>query len=238
MARAVNIIEKRLEQLRDQVNAHRRQELLLAVPMAWNALCAAMDAVGDVELGIAAFQSGKVPAEIGHTYLATYGLMQMLYVQQDAMNVIRAVVGTETVPASRKALGEAIKSQQDHMLAPIRQRRNRAVGHPMTNDGRASFIVRVSLSARGFTVYSVGDSHEFETQRVDLVADIAAQQRQVAKSLGDLVKRLKTSEIAHRRAHRGVKLAALVPETVRRHDKGTTSGASPRRARDQATATN
>jgi hypothetical protein len=146
------------KRLRDAVNAPAVQERLLADLPNWRQLCASMDVIGDTDEAIAAFlTSPAAPRDVGRLYLHTYGLLQALFVQQDAVRHAAEAVGLAYTRADE--------------LRVIRDTRNDAVGHPSKRgDTRPeSFgIVRHSLTADEFTLYSfdLGRADNFRRVRV------------------------------------------------------------------------
>jgi hypothetical protein len=83
-------------QIRDFITAPRRQAHLLKNNAFWAMLCSSLDIIGDTELAIEAYlagekkaqeseQSAKTPQNLGDHYLILYGILQVLFVQQDAV---------------------------------------------------------------------------------------------------------------------------------------------------------
>lgn len=102
-----------------------------------------MDVIGDTELAVSAYL--EMPAASNATgllYLRAYGLLQVLFVQQDALKNLAESIGCPySLPAT---------------LVRIRAIRNDAIGHPSKRGGLQSKsfgIVRNSLSHAGFTLY-------------------------------------------------------------------------------------
>lgn len=120
----------------------------------WNILCISMDTIDDTESAIIFFQSDNFDnQDLGLKYLKLYGLLQAVFLQQDAI----------------KFLYQTIKNhfdQQSNMLdftrhkttdwKKLRDYRNLSVGHPIgctsferTNTKRA-FLSQISISSSGF----------------------------------------------------------------------------------------
>ena len=78
-------------------------------------LCACLDIIEDCDWAIHRYQQGPSTTDLGFLYLMTYGLLQALFVQQDAVKYAAEAV---RMPYSRPA-----------ELVEIRQVRNSAIGH-------------------------------------------------------------------------------------------------------------
>ncbi|MDP2328787.1 MAG: hypothetical protein Q8M79_11965 [Dehalococcoidia bacterium] len=114
-----------------------------------------MDMIGDTTEALLASPAVATEAERrnGRTYLLVYGVLQALFLQQDAVSTIRTSVGLgpEWMPANLKTLREI---------------RNDSVGHPQKrNDGSAHFIVRSLMSPKAFQLYSFRRGVEGYEQR-------------------------------------------------------------------------
>ena len=51
----------------------------------WKMLCSCLDAIGDTELAFVAFLKQRKTADYGQKYLSVYGVLQAMFVQQDAV---------------------------------------------------------------------------------------------------------------------------------------------------------
>lgn len=109
-----------------------------------------MDAIGDTESAVAAYKRMGRTSNSGKIYLLVYGLLQALFVQQDA------VINAAEAIGMKYALPDELRS--------IREIRNCAVGHPTKRgngkDAESFGIVRISLTHRRFTLYSYRCWHE------------------------------------------------------------------------------
>ncbi|MCB1019033.1 MAG: hypothetical protein KDC27_03845 [Acidobacteria bacterium] len=105
------------------------------ISQTWHRSCAAMDVLEDGHSGIE-YYSTTIPDSRGPLYVLIYGILQITYVQQDALKCLRDAVGLPT-----------------HLsLPPIRETRNDFIGHPTNRKGSrgALFISRPSLSKSQF----------------------------------------------------------------------------------------
>jgi hypothetical protein len=72
--------------IRNYINRPRKQSKLLKDSTAWNMLCSCLDVIGDTELAIQAYKDFKNLKKDGFKYLTVYGILQTLFLQQDAIN--------------------------------------------------------------------------------------------------------------------------------------------------------
>ncbi len=153
-----------------------------------------MDAIGDTQLAVRAYldEPLKDVDSDGWSYLVVYGTLQVLYVQQDAAEVLA------------KALKLPFKLPDE--LETIREIRNDSIGHPA---GRGAFISRITLSHEGFQLLVPSKKGKDEIRGIGLRA-IAEQQTDVMGSLLEqALEQLVADELEHRRKFRAHPLRGL-----------------------------
>jgi hypothetical protein len=189
-------VQKGEQQVRDFINAPRRHRHLMQNRKGWFQLCAALDAVGDTQLAVRAYRERELKtASEGANYLVAYGLLQTLYVQQDAVEKIAKVVG--------------LKLRLSEDVRRIRNIRNAAVGHPSEFRGtQSATIVRMSLSTAGFSFYVWEPEGDSQQAYVDLDALCAEHTELIGEFLERVADHLAEEEIMHRKQHRERPLAA------------------------------
>jgi hypothetical protein len=205
-------------QIRDLINAPRRQAVLLANIAAWTMLCSSLDVIGDTELAIEAYlEAGARPHETeghgdrrpgpGENYLTLYGILQVLFVQQDAVQHLAEALG--------------IDYAHDPVLKGVRDNRNDAIGHPTNRRGGKAFnfISRITLSRAGCRLMTVSADGKSEFKTIDVPALIAAQRQSVSTALTGILAQLAEDETAHRRKFRGIKLADIFSPLSYCHEK-------------------
>ena len=191
-------VEAAEQRIRDIVNNPRRRQTLLQNRQEWLRLCSAMDAIGDTQMAVRAYLDEPIvdSESTGWSYLAVYGILQVLYVQQDAaMTLANCLKLTVEWPVELEA---------------IRETRNDSIGHPT---GRGTFISRISLSAEGFQLLvPVKGKREFRNVRLRAVVE---QQTDVmGKHLERALEQLVADELAHRKHFRDRPLRNAVPHTL------------------------
>ena len=194
------------DKIRDFINGHRKQYGLLKDLAAWNMLCSCLDVIGDTELAIESYLKTPEPTDDGSKYLLVYGILQTLFVQQDAVKNLTSAL--------------SIPYEPDSALLEIRGTRNDAVGHPTKRGGGRgdsfSFIVKMQLSIRSFQIFKtvLEDDRPFISIPVDIPDLIQKQQNLLGNVLNLVVEKLKLEEQEHRSKYMDKKLTALLPATL------------------------
>jgi hypothetical protein len=187
------------QRIRAIVNAPRRRHALLRDRQQWLRLCSAMDVIGDTQLAVRAYLDEPTDKNksTGWSYLVVYGILQVLYVQQDASMTIANCL--------KLVLEWPIE------LEAIRETRNESIGHPT---GRGTFISRISLSAEGFELLVPVRKGKREFRAVSLRAVVEQQTDVMGKHLERAVEELVADELAHRKQFRDQPLRNVVPHTL------------------------
>jgi len=192
-------------QIRDFINEPRAQHVLLRNRALWLQLCSALDVIEDSDLAIACFSAGEFPATDGARYLAAYGLLQALFLQQDAVfNICESL-----------SIPEKLDSYPG--LKEIREIRNASIGHPTKKAGLKGrptsyhFISRPTLSLDGFELHSRYSDGTTEFKSISIPELIAEQRRYVSHILGSVITELKRREAAHKEKFKMEKLASVFP---------------------------
>jgi hypothetical protein len=165
--------------LRDAVNVPEVQDVLIQDRRRWNQLCSSMDVIGDTDSAVAAYLNSPPNQDVGHLYLLAYGLLQVLFVQQDA------------VKHAAEAVGLRYEFPED--LKAVREVRNNAIGHPTKRGGNNSEsfgIVQVSLSHQGFTLYSFNWEQPDAFQPIRFQELIASQSNAVRQAIEQMIRHL------------------------------------------------
>lgn len=193
------------DQLRNRINARRKQHELLGRSADWNRLCSALDVIGDTELGLDAYLSHPEISDTGAQYLHVYGALQLLQTQQDAVSEICDALH--------------IKPQASPKVPLVREVRSSAVAHPTrqreNNRSKSNFIVRMGLSQHGFTFLTVVADESSHTERYVSVPKLAALQRTaLVATLREVLAILDEAEMKHHEKHKDEKLVSCFPSTL------------------------
>jgi len=77
-----------MQSIRDFINEPRHQHGLLKNKVVWFQLCACLDVIEDAEMAVITYPSIEAPHGDGMWYLAVYGVLQALYIQQNAVTAL------------------------------------------------------------------------------------------------------------------------------------------------------
>jgi hypothetical protein len=189
-------------ELRDLINEPRRHRALFTNEHVFDQLCSSLDVIGDTELALDAYLlPPEVERSAGKCYLRTYGVLQALILQQDAV----------------QHLGEALGAQAEfpEELRKIREVRNDAVGHP-TRRGSApgkafNHIARISLSSFGFQMMTLLPGGSTEISQINVPDLIATQRRIIEAILQRFLQHEQKLESTHRQQFRDRPLSSAFP---------------------------
>jgi len=201
------MIDKLIDDIRDFINSPRKQYELLSDSFSWNMLCSSMDTIEDSELAIEAYK--KLPSFDGFTggYLYIYGLLQALYLQQNAANHL-----------SQSLFKKKIDFKNDYPeLFKIREMRYDTIGHP-TNNGKSFCVIsRMSLNNSGYTVahYIPHKQYRFEGVKFEDILNI--QSDLVTQILQKIKSELEMEDELHKKKFTNKDLISIVPSTMNYH---------------------
>lgn len=203
------MVRKLESEIRDYINASRRQFQIMGNKANWNKLCSALDLVGDTELAIEAYPNLCSTESDGASYLVVYGVLQTLLLQQDAAKHIADSLELKNIKRPKQ-------------LDEIRIIRNSAAGHPTSQKEngayKSCFISRISLSPVSFQmVTSFSNSSEPKFTTVSIPSLIEIQGKYIAELLKQVVDELKKQEMEHRLMHKDNKLEDSFPQTLSYH---------------------
>jgi len=198
-------IDELEQQIRDFINNPRKRHALMQDTAAWNLLCSCLDTVGDTELAIRAYEQSRKPPTAADLYLLVYGVLQALFIQQDAVENLCQALVIDYVP--------------DRLLKEIRDIRNDSTGHPTKRGGgkgRAyNFIGQSSLTKEGFDLMTTyPDNRRPLFRRISIESLIKNQRDVIQKVLTEVLRKLKTKEANHRAKYRDQKLEDIFPSTL------------------------
>lgn len=195
-------------EIREIFNIPRRHKNTRNDRAAFNQACSALDAIGDTELALQEYVVCESPFGIGVTYILAYGVLQAIFLQQDAIKHLTL------------SLGLPFKLPKE--LREIRELRNDATGHPTQRDvynkkGIKSFhhISRATLSKKGFqllSTYSNKDSFDFRD--VDLYEIIKIQAQFAEKLLAEILDELRKDENSHREKYMSEKFVDIFHPSI------------------------
>src|SRR5438552_140615 len=119
-------MQEQTQTIRDIINKPRKQYHLMKKLGIWFQLCSCLDVIGDTDLAIKAYTNKECGTSKGATYLAVYGLLQALFMQQDALMNLGESLGIDD------------KIENYPRLKEIREIRNVSIGHPTRHNRKKS----------------------------------------------------------------------------------------------------
>ena len=144
--------------------------------------------------------------DVGARYLTVYLVLQVLYVQQNAIKELTRAFSLSYNP--------------DPALEAIREIRNKTTGHPTRRGdaqsskvGRQSshFLARYSIRKGGYKLMTTYADGRTEFQDVDILDLVAKQRAEIRSTLERVCEALKAKEMTHREQFKGEKLVDHFP---------------------------
>ncbi len=204
------IVLEQENQIRNLINNPQKHYRLRQNKALFYQLCSSLDVIEDTEDAIGAYTEKDFGQDKPSHYLAVYGLLQAIYVQQDA--VINLC----------EALGIKDDINNYPKLKEIREVRNNTVGHPTKRERHKKgqpnsyhHISHVTLNKSGFTLasyFSDGSSAQFRDIKTPEL--IIEQRKFISSILTTLINNLEAEEKAHKEKFRMEKLIEIFPETL------------------------
>lgn len=178
-------MNKILEKIREYINSPRKQYNLLKNKSYWNQLCSSLDVIEDCDLAISAYENTEFNNGDGDKYLRLYGLLQTVFVQQDAVKNLWKALEIE----SNFELGDELEK--------IRNIRNESIGHPTkTFRNSCHFISRITMEKSGFQLLSYRDNRMF-FENINIIEIIEKQRNLLSDKLNIILESLKKEEKSH-----------------------------------------
>ena len=174
------------------INKGRYQKSLIKDTSNWNQICSSLDAVKDTLVAIYGFMETDFPENLGVKYIYPYGILQLLFVQQDAV----------------QHLAEAFKIEfiRPDSFKTIRHIRNKSIGHPTNKrnkDGTTHhFIDRHSIKKDGFTILNGMPKGEYESEKVSIPSLIYDQLVEVERICSQIAEELRETDKMHKKTHK------------------------------------
>ena len=179
-----------VNEIHDKIERGEKRFRLMDDKIAWNRFCASIYAIEDAQFAIDAYSEFPFPEDTKGKYLYIYGLLQALFLQQDAANGVSVAL-----------CNAQINLKENYpFLHTIREIRNDTVGHPTErthgpkNSKTVSYIQlsQVSMHKDGFRycLYRQENDFRFEDKQVDLSAVISEQRKGILEILSEVCKHL------------------------------------------------
>lgn len=176
------------DDVRNFINTRRQQVQLLGAKNTWNQICSSLDVIGDTALSIQDYFCSPFPSSDGLKYIYTYGFLQSLFLQQDAVRHLAEAFDIPHDPSDR--------------LTKVREIRNSAIGHPTKQNIKKltyyNYISRTTLTKTGFTLMRASAENDAQFIDVDIVSIVTEQLTDIEAALSALSKKLQEADRMHR----------------------------------------
>lgn len=165
-----------INRIRHHINREEKQGELFKELQQWFKLTSALDVLEDSSCAVEYYCDMEYPVDIKGKYLFTYGLLQALFLQQDAI-----------ISISQALFGNSINYKKDYPEAyKVRELRNDVVGHP-TNRGGNRFIYLAQVSMEKESFYYIDEGSDNESKDA-VTVDVFAAINDSAKCINNILK--------------------------------------------------
>lgn len=201
-------MNEEIQKVREFINKPILQSPLLKNGALWDQLYSCLDVIEDSELAIDAYLDRKFGEGIGAHYLTVYGLLQALFIQQNAVKYLC------------ESLGMPNPLDNNPGLKKIKDIRNDAIGHPTKRNGKKGqptsyhFIARRTLKPDGFQLASFFGNGTSKFEDISIPDLIADQRTYLSEILTSIIGELEQKEKAHKEKFKIEKLVSFFPATL------------------------
>lgn len=215
-----------MSKIRDYVNSPWKHYLLMRDRNNFSKLCASMDVIEDAGDAIAAYEENQFGQGKSNLYLAIYGVLQALIVQQDGVIHLRESLGME----------QSVKNYQ--ALKEIREIRNDAVGHPTKRDRKKGepisyhHISQMTMRHSGFEMLTFYHDGRFQHTDINLDKIISEQREFISAILSTTILELQEEAVKHKETFRMEKLVGIIPEIILYHCEKVLESLDPSQSPD------
>lgn len=173
---------------RDMINDPRRHYNLFKRPKDFNTVCSAMDIIDDILYALNSYAASK-HADQGLAYLEIFGVLQGLYVQQDAIRKLYLII-----------TGKEIDLNSDYPdIKVVRDIRTRVAGHPVTGNGASHFLVRYTVSKWGFKLWEYHSDGNKIAKSVNLFELIQKSVNCLNLAMNKLIDHMNNEDTQHKK---------------------------------------
>lgn len=192
------------EVIRNHINTHRYQVDLLEDSSNWNQICSSLDVIGDTIYAIGSYGASEFPKDSGLQYIYTYGLLQSLFLQQDALRHLSEAFDIQLNPSPT--------------LMEIRGIRNASIGHPTKQNQKGerfyNYISRMSMSKHGFDLLRHSEHRNSDMINVDIPAMVRKQLAEVISGYTVIANRLAEADRMHKKRFKDSLLQDVFPSAM------------------------
>src|SRR5690606_12739214 len=199
------------KEIRTILNHPWKRQMIFQDKVRWNKIWASLDTFDDTQEAINYYLSLQAFGPYNGGYLYTYGILQAINLQQDALNNLLSALFNKSIDW---------KKEQPE-LYKIREQRNDSIGHDTRRGNDKSFhlIGSSSISKDGFTLASyfpkTGKKSKFEN--INIIKSINSQSDLLKNITFEAMNKLKDEFECHKNRFKGAKIISVVPNTYDYH---------------------
>ncbi len=190
-----------IKRIREHIQRQERMSQLIPIYKKWIGITASIDVLEDSSWAVEYYIENDYPSDMKGKYLYTYGLLQALFVQQDAADNIYRVF-----------LDEKIKWKDEYPEAyAVREMRNDVTGHPLNRDNHF-FIYLVQMDMEKDSISYLKDdvdSKKHQSVNVNLMGSIEDSAKCINHVLSNVLEKLDSEHKAYINAHKNVKMVKI-----------------------------
>lgn len=199
-----NPLSDQLYALRESTTGPLMDQMRITEPRKWALLCTCLDTIDDAQSAIEAYRGTSKEAEKSELYLRTYGVLQAMFIQQDALHNLA------------DSLDMSLDIKGDQRIKDIREIRNNVAGHPTDRGsvkGRTFYrISQHSLRRFRFEVLKHHSDREPKISRVNICKITIKNERILTRYLLNIIEHLKLKWIDHAKKFRSKSLARIISQ--------------------------
>ncbi len=202
----MNKIFENIDNIRDLINHPWKQNILIQDKIIWNKLCSSLDAIEDAQHSINFYDDLKDFNAHEGGYLYIYGLLQSIYVQQDAIKSLKFSL-----------FNIEINFKIDYPdLYYIREIRNKTIGHPTSRhkDKSFHFIIQNSIGKHSIELWNYYSNNTDDHEFINISECINIQSDNISKILEEIISNLEQEFKRHKNKFNSNCLFDIFPENL------------------------
>lgn len=190
-----------IKRIREHIQRQERMSQMIPNRKKWIGITASIDVLEDSSWAIEYYVENDYPSDMKGKYLYTYGLLQALFVQQDAADNIYRVF-----------FDKKIKWKEEYPKAYIvREIRNDVTGHPLNRDNHFFvYLVQMHMEKESISYLKEDvDLKRHQSVDVNLMDSIEDSAKCINHVLSRVLDKLDSEHKAYIDAHKNVKMVKI-----------------------------
>lgn len=190
-----------IKRIREHIRRQERMCQLMPIYEKWIGITASIDVLEDSSWAVEYYVENDYPSDMKGKYLFTYGLLQALFVQQDAADNIYRVF-----------FDKKIKWDKEYPIAyGVREMRNDVTGHPLNRDNHFFvYLVQMDMTKESISYLKDDvDSEKHQSVKVNLMDSIEDSAKCINHVLSRVLEKLDSEHKAYIETHKNVKMVKI-----------------------------